>query len=267
MRIRSLAVIASLAASLMAAPAMADVTYSWNAASGGQVNSSSQMTFGATQNANEKIKVRAYQIGTLAAGGAFAAAGLAQYSNGLGVTSTTVSSGKTETTNSPQHAMDNDVRTSGGLNCTDNCGSYEFLLVEFDSANYKNLGFKIGWKQNDSDMQVWVGNAAAGLDLSSNATCGASCDFTELGLLGFSQVQTFPDVALNSTQTVGGQLTGRYLLIANRLVGDDGSKDYTKLNMIAGTEYTTKVPEPTSLMLMAAAVAGAGFAGRRRRAA
>src|SRR5262245_20858730 len=88
----SLAIVASFAALLLAAPANAAATYTWTTDSGGTVNNSNTMTFGSNQNVNEKVKVTAYQIGTLASGGAFATAGLAQYSGGLGVTSKTANS-------------------------------------------------------------------------------------------------------------------------------------------------------------------------------
>lgn len=255
MLIRFLAVMGAFAASVMVAPAQAAVTYTWNTASGGSVLNSSSMQFSSTQDSNEKIKVTAYQISTLSAGSAFSTAGLVQYGGGLGITSTN------ETTTSPNHSMDNQTGGTNGI-----YGRYELMLVEFDSATVKNMGFQIGWSSNDSDVQVWVGNAAAGLNLAgSNAACGGSCDFTELSSLGFSSVQTFTNVALNTTQTVGGGLSGRYLLIGPRLISDDGSKDYVKLSLLSGTD--TAVPEPSSLAIMAVAAAGAGFLRRKRKSA
>jgi hypothetical protein len=203
MRPRSLAVIASFAALLTAAPAYAGpTTYTWSPASGGTVNDSS-ITFGANESGNEKAKATAYQISSLSAGSSFATATLARYPGGLGLTISN------EAAQPPTRALDN---RTGSTN-----GRYELLLVQFDNANYRNMGFQIGWSQSDSDMQVWVGDAAAGLSLSgSNGACGRSCDFTELGLLGLGRAPTFQNAALGTAQTVGGALTGRYLLTVSR---------------------------------------------------
>lgn len=239
---------ASLAAAIMAAPASAAVTYTWDT-TGSFSGNSSQMTFSAGQDSNVKVKLRAYQISTLSSGSnTFQTASVYQYSGGLGISS------QSESTSSPQHAIDNSTSS----------GRYEFLLVEFD-GKYKDMGFEIGWYDTDSDIQVWVGNAAAGLNLASGTACNSgACDFTELNLLGFTHTESFTNVPVDSTRNVSGQVTGRYLLIAGRLANNDSNKDFFKISLLSGQ---AAVPEPSSLAIMAIAAAGVGFAGRRRRAA
>jgi hypothetical protein len=149
---------AAVAASLLAGPAHATITYTWDT-TGSYATSNGSLVF-SSENPSEKVKRRAYQISTLSAGRSFTTATLTQYSGGLGI------SGTNETT-SPKHAIDNDASSPSS-------GRYEFLLVEFDGANDKNMAFQIRWKQNDFDREVWLDNVAAGLNLTNTAVCGAA---------------------------------------------------------------------------------------------
>lgn len=238
---------ACLALPLMSATAWAAPSYTWNmdgSASG------SQLQFSASGYPSELVKVRAYSVSSSSSGNNFAAEQVNLYSGGLGVRTT--STNPDESNTSPQHA-------------TDNSGRFEFLLFEFDSAKFKATGFEIGWWNTDADIQVWVGGTStAGLNLAdSNAACGGSCDFSELGALGFVQAGTYDDVQTNTLKTINTTTTGRYVLIAGKVVGNDSLKDYFKLDKIKGTE----VPEPSSMLLVGAALVGfAGFARKRRQA-
>jgi hypothetical protein len=241
MRFRSAAAIASLAGALFATPAFASVTYTWNTESGGSpvTGNSSQYTF----TSGESVKVRAYSLTNLTTS-TFQAAGIGIYGGGLGVTYTG------ESTTSPNHAVDN-------------VGKFDFLLFEFESANFSNMSFQIGWKDTDSDIQAWVGGGAAGLNLTNSGLCtGGTCNFDDLDDMGFSAPETFDNVAIDTTKNLTGSLTGRYLLLSGRLSGD--YDDYFKVSVISGKE-SKQVPEPSSLALVAVAAVGAGVIGRKRR--
>lgn len=250
MSIRKLVLGACLALPLLSAPAWAAPTYTWNMDGSG---SGSQLQFSASGYPSELVKVRAYSLGGTSSGNNFAAEQVNLYSGGLGVRTTSTS--PDESNSSPQHA-------------TDNSGRFEFLLFEFDSTAFKATGFEIGWRDTDSDIQVWVGGTStAGLNLAgSNVACGGSCNFSELGALGFVQAGTYDDVQTNTLQTINTGTTGRYVLIAGKVLSNDSWKDYFKLDKIKGTE-STSVPEPSAMLLTGAALVGfAGFTRRRRRA-
>jgi hypothetical protein len=249
MRTRSLAVVASLAASFLAAPAFAAATYTWQTETGGSPKSGNSTQYIFTSN-GETVKVRAYSLDNLTTA-TFQNAGVGLYDGGLGVTYTG------ESTSSPQHAIDNN-------------GKYDFLLFEFESDDFTNFKFEIGWKNGtngDTDIDVYVGNGPANLNLAASSLCSggaSSCNFNDLDDMGFTLAAQIDNVPLNTLQTVGGSLTGRYLLIAGRLSSTDRD-DYFKVSVISGTENTRQVPEPSTLAIMAVAAAGAGFVGRRRR--
>jgi hypothetical protein len=245
MSIRKYVLGACLALPLLSATAWAAPTYTWNTTGN---NSGSQLQFTAGY-PSELVKVRAYSINANLGSYTFQSATVGLYSGGLGVTSNGEGG-------PPQHAVDN-------------VGRYDFLLFEFDTDNFKATGFEIGWKDTDSDVQVWVGGTpSAGLNLAgSNGVCGGTCTFSELTNLGFVSAGTFENVQINSQQSISTNTTGRYVLIAGRIISPDGLNDIFKISKIKGTEGTS-VPEPSSMLLAGAALLGfAGFARRRRQAA
>ena len=187
MRARSLTVIVSLAA-LMAVPAAAaPMTYVWSTAPTGTVNDSSSITFGASDNTNEKAKITAYQISSLSPGSSFSSATFARYPGGLGGTSAN------EPAQSPSRSLES--RTTAVE------GRYEFVVAELDNA-------RIAWTQNEPDGPIAVGNAVTGFTFAgSNSVCGAACDFTELGLLGGGSVKQ--GIVLSITRPVASSLMGR----------------------------------------------------------
>jgi MYXO-CTERM domain-containing protein len=248
MSIRKLVIGACLALPLLSAPAVAAPTYTWTLGTSGSSSSASEMSFSASGYPSELVKVRAYSLAGTSSSNNFSAQTVTRWDGGLGVRTAG------ESTGSPQHA-------------TDNSGNLEFLLFEFDSANFKATGFEIGWKDTDADIQVWVGGGSApGLNLagSSNAACGSACNFSELSALGFVLAGTYENVQANQFQAINTNTTGRYVLIAGKVLNNDSLKDYFKLNKIKGTE-TTSVPEPSSMLIAGAALLGLGGFARRRR--
>lgn len=156
---------------------------------------------------------------------------------------------------SPNHAIDN-------------AGKDNFLLVEFDSANYKLTAFQIGWKYTDADVEVWVGGADLGpgfsLEKYDQTLCGGNCDYSDLAKLGFTKVKVYYDVVVNAWVPVNTDVTGRYAIFSGQYTSAErNDNDYFKLSGIRAEEI--EVPEPSSMLLLSSALAALGGGVLHRR--
>lgn len=235
---------ATALAALVAGQPAAAATYSWTFTGDGSILYN-QGIFGSNEDPGVQVTVRAYSTADNAGTGDFQAAQFKIW-NGIGVRS------PGEDTGVPQHS-------------TDNNGRNELLLFEFASALYVPSSFSIGWWQTDADIDVWIGDGAAGLNLTT--ACGGACSFTELsGTLGFTALPTFENVQLAPGQAgqTGSAYAGRYLVVAAEI---DEWDDYFKLKTVVADPPSLRIPEPGSLVLLPGLLAfGAWRLYRRRRA-
>lgn len=185
--------------------------------------------------------------------------------SGLGVTSREVWVNGTN---------NNELTATGGArdpeHSFDNRGATELLLFSFSSAANVNT-VDIGWWSNDSDLTLWAytgSSAFASLGNQSYSTLAASTNWTKWQPSSVSN----SDPSFSSRDSSGKLVYSSYWLLTPGSTADT-SKDYIKLAGIGATiapptspPPATGVPEPESIALMGAALAGMAFVRRRRQA-
>lgn len=203
----------------------------------------------------------AYAWATTGAGSTFATATLE--TSGAGNGFRVVAAG--ESTTSPQHAMDNS-------------GARELIAFHFDTAVALDT-IMLGWTQSDADITVMAYQGAGapsafiGGKTTSNLTAGGagagwalienSGDADAVGAVGYGGNGT------NITRTVNaGNVTSSWWLISaysSNYGGGalDSLSDYVKILSISSKDVSL-VSEPSSLILLSAALLGLVTVRRRR---
>jgi hypothetical protein len=189
---------------------------------------------------------------TTGAGSTFEGATLGSYSGGFGVTNTA------EDGSTPEHSMDNFKNTD---------------LLEFNFAQAIDLdSVTIGWSYSDSDISILAYTGAA---TGTTPDLGTK-SIAQLLTSGWSFVGQYSNLAVGTATSVNPlNVSSKYWLVSSYNAGYapagttalTASDDYVKILQLSGTVTVpppSKVPEPGSLALFAAAALGL-FAVRRRR--
>lgn len=190
----------------------------------------------------------------------FGSASMAYYPySGMGISSVG------ESTNSPQHA-------------TDNNGSTEAFLINFSSASFALNQLSIGWLSGDSDVSIlrYTGTTAPTLGSRTVADLKNAAGWDFVG--NYANLSTAAPLNFNTTgavKTASWWLVSAYnsnysgLAPSGNLSNND---DYFKLSGFGGSIVTpapvpgNSVPEPGTFALLGIAVLGLAAARGRSKA-
>jgi len=158
---------------------------------------------------------------------------------------------------SPGMGVCNDAEMASGCpnsaHTVDNSGGFDLMLFQFDRAVDPASLFVNTYVTGDSDMTMWLGNTSNSTTLLNGASVAT------LGGLGFAgAMQSNTSGTGSRTVAIGGPTSVNALLVAASLT-DTATSDYFKVRSLT---VDAAVPEPGTLALIGAALAGMGLIRR-----